>query len=149
MCFAQLGLDPGLTFRPFLAASVPGLLLLGYLTDRWPLRSVITLSCLGSALACLFLWGFATNSGVLIAFAIVFGLLGPSFSAIWAKLIGVIASKSSGPAFRQCARDEADLAHLFAAEDDPTLPSTIFSLFAFMRGIGNITSGEQPHAASV
>lgn len=77
-----------------LAASVPGLLLLGYLTDHWPLRLVITLSCLGSAAACLLLWGFSTNAGVLIAFVVIFGLLGPSFSAIWAKLIGIVASQS-------------------------------------------------------
>lgn len=77
-----------------LAASVPGLLLLGYLTDHWPLRMVITLSCLGSAAACLLLWGFSTNTSVLIAFVVIFGLLGPSFSAVWAKLIGIIASKS-------------------------------------------------------
>ncbi|KAJ9098597.1 hypothetical protein QFC21_004243 [Naganishia friedmannii] len=96
---------------------IPSLLLLGYLTDHWPLRMVISLSCLGSAAACLLLWGFSTNTGVLIAFVVIFGLLGPSFSAVWAKLIGIIA------------------------KDDPNLPSTIFSLFAFMRGIGNITSG--------
>ncbi|GHJ87124.1 hypothetical protein NliqN6_3526 [Naganishia liquefaciens] len=99
------------------AASVPGLLLLGYLSDHWPLRFVITLTCLGSAAACLLLWGFSTNSGVLIAFVVIFGLLGLSFSAIWSKLIGIIA------------------------KDDPSLPSIVFPIFAFMRGIGNITSG--------
>ncbi|KAJ9122473.1 hypothetical protein QFC22_001900 [Naganishia vaughanmartiniae] len=108
---ADLGVDKpdGTTLLAILnAASVPGLLLLGYLTDHWPLRMVITLSCLGSAAACLLLWGFSTNSGVLIAFVVIFGLLGPSFSAVWAKLIGIIASPVSeallkSPAWKSAA----------------------------------------------
>ncbi|KAL8287384.1 hypothetical protein RQP46_003836 [Phenoliferia psychrophenolica] len=94
-------------------ASVPGLLLLGWLSDRWPLRVVITLSCLGSALACLFVWGFATDLAVLSIFVVAFGALGLSFSALWTRLITVIAA----------------------------LPGHIFSIFAFVRGIGNISSG--------
>ncbi|KAG7528275.1 hypothetical protein FFLO_06279 [Filobasidium floriforme] len=99
------------------AASVPGLLMLGYLSDKIPLRVVISLSCFGSALSCILLWGFATNAGVLVAFVVLFGLLGLSFSALWTKLITVIA------------------------RDDPTLPPLLFSIFAFARGIGNVTSG--------
>ncbi|KAM0751416.1 putative monocarboxylic acid transporter [Meredithblackwellia eburnea MCA 4105] len=99
------------------AASVPGLLLMGYLSDIWPLRTVITLSCMGSALSCLLMWGFATNVQVLGVFVVLFGALGLSFSALWAKLIAIIA------------------------RDDPNLPGFIFSLFAFFRGIGNISSG--------
>lgn len=72
---------------------MPGNALLGFLSDRFPLRVAITLSCVGSALACAFLWGFGMNAGMLIAFAVVFGLLGPSFSAVWSKMIGVISSK--------------------------------------------------------
>jgi MFS family permease len=62
--------------RNLLAASVPGILLLGHLSDRVPLRIVILLSCLGSALACLLLWGFATSVVVLVVFAVTFGFLG-------------------------------------------------------------------------
>ncbi|KGB76177.1 monocarboxylic acid transporter [Cryptococcus deuterogattii 99/473] len=98
-------------------ASVPGNALLGFLSDRFPLRVAITLSCVGSALACAFLWGFGMNAGMLITFAVVFGLLGPSFSAVWSKMIGVISM------------------------DDPVALTLIFSIFAFTRGIGNITSG--------
>jgi MFS family permease len=76
------------------AASVPGLLMLGYLSDKIPLRIVISLSCFGSALSCILLWGFATNAGVLVAFVVLFGLLGLSFSALWTKLITVIARES-------------------------------------------------------
>jgi len=99
------------------ASSVPGLLLLGWLSDRWPIRVVITLSCLGSALACLFLWGFATSIQMLVLFVIAFGALGLSFSALWTRSIAIIS------------------------KDDPSLPSIVFALFAFARGIGNISSG--------
>jgi MFS family permease len=75
------------------AASVPGILVLGHLSDRAPLRAVVLLSALGSALACLLLWGFATRIDVLVVFALVFGFLGLSFSGVWAALITVIASE--------------------------------------------------------
>ncbi|ORY74552.1 putative monocarboxylic acid transporter [Leucosporidium creatinivorum] len=104
------------------AASIPGLLILGHLSDIWPIRAVMTLSCSGSALACIFLWGFGKSIGMLSAFAVVFGLLGLSFSGIWAKLISTIA------------------------QDDPTLPTLIYSVFAVARGIGNITSGPVANA---
>jgi hypothetical protein len=67
---------------------------LGYLSDKISLRVVISLSCFGSALSCILLWGFATNGGVLVAFVIVFGLLVLSFSALWTKLITIIARQS-------------------------------------------------------
>lgn len=77
------------------AASIPGLLLLGYLSDKTSLRLVISLSCFGTALSCICLWGFATSTGMLIAFVVMFGLLGLSFSALWTKLITVIAREYS------------------------------------------------------
>lgn len=81
--------------RNLLAASVPGILLLGHLSDKISLRLVILLSCFGSAVTCLILWGFATKVSVLVLFAIAFGFLGLSFSGVWAALITVIASKRS------------------------------------------------------
>ncbi|WVQ82074.1 hypothetical protein IAT38_004202 [Cryptococcus sp. DSM 104549] len=99
------------------ASSVPGNAFLGYLSDRFPLRAVMIFSCAGTSLACAFLWGFGTNSGMLVAFSVVFGLLGPSFCALWSKMIGVIS------------------------KDDPIAPGLIFSIFIFTRGVGNLTSG--------
>lgn len=99
------------------ASSVFGTLIIGYLCDHLPLPLVISISCLGSAFSCLFLWGFATNTGVLVAFAILFGLLGPSFTAIWAPMVSMVA------------------------KDDPNAQVPVFSLFAFARGIGNFASG--------
>ncbi|KAI5477335.1 hypothetical protein MNV49_006477 [Pseudohyphozyma bogoriensis] len=99
------------------AASVVGLLFLGWLSDKVPIRYVITLSCGGSALSCLFLWGFGKTLQPLVVFCIVFGALGLGFSAVWSKLISIIA------------------------KDDPLLPSVIFPIFAFSRGIANVSSG--------
>jgi MFS family permease len=94
---------------PLVAASIPGLLLLGYLSDKTSLRLVISLSCFGTALSCLLLWGFATNTGVLLAFVIMFGLLGLSFSALWTKLITVIARESRDRAYETVRNDTFDL----------------------------------------
>ncbi|ODN74829.1 hypothetical protein L202_07139 [Cryptococcus amylolentus CBS 6039] len=99
------------------AASIPGTALLGYLSDHLSIRVVISISSIGSSLACALLWGWGTNTAVLVVFAIVFGLLGPSFSALWSGMISIIA------------------------KDDPVAPTMIFSIFAFFRGVGNITSG--------
>lgn len=75
-------------------ASIPGLLLLGYLSDRIPIRYVICFSCIGSAFACLCLWGFAKNIKVLTVFSIVFGVTGLSFASVWTKLITIISGQS-------------------------------------------------------
>ncbi|WVR05479.1 hypothetical protein IAU60_002495 [Kwoniella sp. DSM 27419] len=102
------------------ASSVIGNGLLGWLSDRFSLKSTILLSCFGSALSCAFLWGFAgpnNSEGVLIAFSVVFGLLGPSFSSLWSKMIGLVAG------------------------DDHAVSALVWSLFTFMRGCGNMSSG--------
>lgn len=98
-------------------ASVPGLLILGYLSDRMPVRVVLTISCGGAALACLTLWGLATNTATLFAFAVVFGFLGLAFPSVWTRFITIVSN------------------------NDPTVPPLVFSLFAFTRGIGNVISG--------
>lgn len=74
------------------AATIPGNILLGYFSD-YSIRAVIIVSCIGSALGCAFLWGFGTNAGMLVAFAIVYGLLGSSFQCLWSNMIGVISSE--------------------------------------------------------
>ncbi|OXG17566.1 monocarboxylic acid transporter [Cryptococcus neoformans Ze90-1] len=99
------------------AASVPGNAILGIMSDHMSLRVVILISCIGSGLACAFLWGFGTNDGMLVAFTIIFGLLGPSFSALWTKMNAVIS------------------------KDNPFAITIVLSLFTFIRGVGNLTSG--------
>ncbi|ODN82712.1 hypothetical protein, variant 2 [Cryptococcus amylolentus CBS 6039] len=74
------------------AASVPGNFLLGFMSDHIPLQIVISISCIGTALSCAFLWGWGTGGGTLVGFCIVFGLLGQSFTALWTQMIVYISS---------------------------------------------------------
>ncbi|TYJ55129.1 hypothetical protein B9479_004166 [Cryptococcus floricola] len=84
------------------AASIPGTTLLGYLSDHLPIGIVISIS---------------GGGGILIGFAVLFGLLGPSFAALWTGMIVVIA------------------------KDDLLAPPMIFSIFAICRGVGSLISG--------
>lgn len=73
---ASVFLSVSLSLSLCSASSVAGLLVLGYLSDRLSARLLIAISCFGASLACLFLWGFATQLGMLLAFAFVFGFFG-------------------------------------------------------------------------
>lgn len=78
---------------------------------------IVFFNCLIGALAALLPWGLGTSSAPLIVFSIVWGLTALSFSSLWTPLITRIC------------------------QDDPALPGVIFAVFAFLRGIGNFTSG--------
>jgi len=99
------------------AASVAGLLMLGYMSDRWPTRLVVAISCFGTSLSCFLLWTFATYLSLLMVFAISFGFFGLGFTAVWSKLITIVA------------------------KDDPLQPPILVSIYSFVRGIGNVLSG--------
>jgi MFS family permease len=43
------------------AASIPGLLLFGYISDRFSIRILVAVSCICSAFACFLAWGLATK----------------------------------------------------------------------------------------
>lgn len=73
--------------------SGPGYIIVGYLSDRYPLLYVLLTCCIGSALSCFFLWGFGTTNAVIIVFVLVFGLLAPSITALWSRMISIIARK--------------------------------------------------------
>lgn len=99
------------------ASSIVGLLVLGHLSDRWPTRGVVTLSCMGASVSCFLLWGFATSLTVLIVFSLAFGFFALGFASVWTKLATIVA------------------------QDDPLVPPLVFSVFAFSRGVGNVCSG--------
>ncbi|GFZ44356.1 hypothetical protein JCM24511_02078 [Saitozyma sp. JCM 24511] len=99
------------------AVSIAGNTLLGALTDRYPIHLVINFTFLTAALACFVLWGFGTNIVALVAFVLVFGLVGLTSAALWTKMISIIA------------------------RDESSAPALIFPVFAFVRGIGNIIAG--------
>lgn len=99
------------------AASVPGNALIGYLSDRVATKFMIIGTCTIGAVSVLVAWGLGTTTAPLIVFAIVWGMTSLSFVSLWSRLITRIC------------------------KDDPTLPMLIFSVFAMLRGVGNITSG--------
>lgn len=82
---------PPLPFRSRPGISGPGYMIVGYLSDRYPLIYVLLTCCVGSALSCFFLWGFGTTNAVMIVFVLFFGLLAPSITALWSGMISIIA----------------------------------------------------------
>lgn len=98
-------------------ASVVGTLLLGYLSDRLPLKLVVLLTCFGASISAFLLFGFATRLPVLLLFAIGWGFFGLGFTSLWTRLITVIA------------------------KGDPISPPTIFGILFMVRGICNVLSG--------
>ncbi|SJK97120.1 related to monocarboxylate transporter [Armillaria ostoyae] len=97
-------------------ASAPGLIFLGYLSDRFDLRISIFISALGSSLAVLFIWGFTTHIAPLLVFACIYGFLAPSWSAMYPRFISTVAG------------------------DDPHQASIMMGIFMTGRGVGNALS---------
>jgi len=124
----------------YIAASVPGVTLTGYLSDRLSLRLVILFSCTSATLSCLLLWGFGTTDQLLILFSLAWGLSGLSFVGLWSNIIGVICGLSPFIFFWGYIDEKG-----VWIGDDPIAPPLVFSVFAALKGIGNITSGELKH----
>ena len=100
-------------------SGVPGLLMWGYLSDRMPFKIVIASSASLAALSVFLLFGFATSFPVLCLFAIVFSFAGLGMGALYTRYVSI------------CLR----------GDDNPSLPSTIFSIFYLIRGALNSCSG--------
>ncbi|KAG8935189.1 hypothetical protein FRC01_007422 [Tulasnella sp. 417] len=92
------------------ATSVPGLIIMGVMSDKFDLRVSISVSTVGSALAILLVWGFTAELAPLLFFACLYGFFSSGF-------ISVIST------------------------EDPRVHSTLMSLFASSRGLGNVLSG--------
>ncbi|KZV92632.1 MFS general substrate transporter [Exidia glandulosa HHB12029] len=97
-------------------ASVPGRIFMGFCSDRFDLRIPMLLSCLGSAGAVFFLWGFTNSTGLLVAFALCYGFTGGGFSSMWPRFVSSIA------------------------KDDPHTSYFLMSTFYAGRGIAYIVS---------
>ncbi|TPX17724.1 uncharacterized protein E0L32_002825 [Thyridium curvatum] len=96
---------------------VAGQFIFGMLSDRRvPLDVLACLSTIVAAIACLTMWRLATSLPVLILFAILYGLFGAGFTAIWARMSTAIT-------------------------DDVTTAPIVFSLLNFGKGIGNVLAG--------
>ncbi|KAJ6538885.1 MFS general substrate transporter [Mycena vulgaris] len=117
---ADLGLDEAAgsaTLSVLNGASVPGLIFLGWLSDRYDLRISMLFSTLGSALAVFLLWGLSESLPPLLIFSFIYGFLGPSWSALWPRFITSIVG------------------------DDPHMSSLLLTVFIGGRGVGNVASG--------
>lgn len=78
---------------------------------------MVSVTCILAAIGVLLPWGLGTTSAPLILFAILWGMTALSLPGLWSKIITPIC------------------------KDDPTLPGLVFSIFAMLRGIGNVTAG--------
>jgi MFS family permease len=76
-------ISPTVALSLFNAASVVCYVIFGRICDSYPYPTVMLFSGLGSALAAFFLWGFATNIGLVFAFSLVFGGLSGGFPGVW------------------------------------------------------------------
>ncbi|KAF6822046.1 MFS monocarboxylate [Colletotrichum musicola] len=95
-------------------ATVFGQVGFGWLSDRTGNVLVLVFaSSFVSSVAGFVIWGFARSLGVLIVFALVFGLFAGAFPVFWAKF-GALLS------------------------DDP---QPVYSMMAFGKGIGNLATG--------
>jgi MFS family permease len=99
------------------AASVPGNAIVGWLSDHVRTKIMMVAVCTIGAIATLIAWGFGTSVAPLVIFCIVWGMTSLCFVSLWSKIITRIC------------------------KDDPTLPVLVFSVFAVLRGVGNVTSG--------
>lgn len=60
-----------------------------------PTRIVVGICAFAAALSLIFCWGFAgQNSAPLVAFAVLWGLTGLSFTSLWSKLITIVSGAS-------------------------------------------------------
>lgn len=96
---------------------MPGNLIMGWVSDRLPTKVMIMIVCFGGAIGVLLPWGFGTTSAPLVIFALMWGLTALSMPGIWSRIITPICG------------------------NDPTLPALVFSIFASLRGFGNVTAG--------
>jgi len=75
------------------AASILGNLATGYASDRVPVRLVVCVSCMVSALACWLLWGFGTTSGLLVGFSVAWGLTALATASAWGRMVHVVSGE--------------------------------------------------------
>lgn len=96
---------------------VCGQFVFGLLSDhKVPLNILACLSTIVAAIACFTMWRLAQSLPVLIFFAIVYGLFGAGFTAIWARMSTAIT-------------------------DDVTSGPIVYTLLNFGKGIGNVLAG--------
>ena len=102
----------------FNLTSVFGTIIMGSLTDRFDVTSIILVSTLGAAFSVFLFWGFATSLPMLCIFSLSYGLTAGGFSSTWTGM----------------TREVKKL-------DDRFETNLIFGQWAAGRGIGSVVSG--------
>lgn len=99
-------------------ASVLGMILIGALTDRYHVSTVLLISALGSAFSVFFLWGFAVNEVPLYTFALIYGVFAGGYTSTWAGCASEVRQQTPG-----------------------TEVAVLMGIMAFGRGFGCMSSG--------
>lgn len=108
-------------------ARIPGQVALGHLADRGRPRRLILAMAIGSSTSVYLLWGlFAGSKPALLVFALCFGALAGSYTALFPRFIDIVQTAAATATNR---------------EPDPSLPQILYAFFSFSRGIGNIVAG--------
>ncbi|KAL8692143.1 MAG: hypothetical protein Q9218_002762 [Villophora microphyllina] len=118
---STIGLPPiagPLTVSLFNGTLVIGTVVLGALSDRLHVTTVILVTAVGAGLSVFLLWGFAVSLPMLCMFSIVYGFFAGAYSTAWSAMITAVQ------------------------ESDPSADTgLVFGMFAAGRGIGNLASG--------
>lgn len=107
-----------ITVSLFNTTSVFGQVILGFLSDRLHITTVILISTIGATISVFLLWGFSTSFPLLCIFSLVYGLFAGGFTSTYTGSIQEVK--------RADDRAEAGL---------------VFGLLAAGRGIGSVVSG--------
>ncbi|TIA24328.1 MFS general substrate transporter [Aureobasidium pullulans] len=98
-------------------SSVLGQFTYGYLSDgRFPLNALLLSTMLVSTIVALTLWGLAKSLATLVVFAIIYGFFAYAYLAMRVRMGTAVAAEQSDS-------------------------MTMFCLFSFAQGIGNVLAG--------
>lgn len=106
------------TVSLFNTTSVFSQVILGFLSDRLHITTVILISTIGATVSVFFLWGFSTSLPLLCIFSLVYGLFAGGFTSTYTGSIQAVQRADN--------RAESGL---------------VFGLLAAGRGIGSVASG--------
>jgi MFS family permease len=98
-------------------SSTVGRILMGYVSDITDIHLPLFLSSFLGALCAFFLWGMGNTIGMLIAFALIYGIVAGGYTTLY-------------PRFSQAV-----------APDDEQIELTVYGVLLFQRGLGNIVAG--------
>lgn len=107
-----------LTIMLFNVTSVFGQVLMGALTDRLHVTTVVLISTIGSTLSVFLFWGLAVSMPVLFIFALAYGLFAGGFTSTFSGVIREVQRLETG-----------------------TEAGMIFGLLSAGRGVGSVLSG--------